>query len=361
MILRLFRATVRPGAESEVLRRLRTETVPEILTFDGLHAFTSGFRHEAGRTEHLALSTWADLAAIEALSGSLEQSVVSTRQDDILENVRVDHFELVEPDDGAVVSLDGPVVGVVHAHVAPNADASAVEMIRASRPELARAGVLALHIGRRVSGHQTELAVLAVWRDRQSLHRFARARNGALIRPAFLDQTTSWSFETYDCLSPDRLMIPAAGPAVLLADDEGRYVDASPGVEAVLGIPGELILHRSVADLTAPNLRDRSPGLPSSATAGRAARTSCGCPMAETCRSPSGPPRTFPSRASTPASSRGRMIRRTRGRSRTSSRSPSRRPPARRPARPPPWCPPRASSGCSFLEAVAAAARARLG
>jgi len=257
MILRLFRATVRPGAEAAMLRRLRTDAMPEISTFEGMRAFTSGFRHDAGRTEHLALSTWTDLAAIETRAGSLERSVVSTRLDDIIENAHVDHYELVAPQDEAVVTLDGPVVGVVRALVAPDADASVIETVRRSRAELERAGVLALHVGRRVHGHQTELAILAVWRDRASLHRFARQRDGALIRPAFLEQTTSWSFETYDCLSPDRLMIPAAGPAVLLADDEGRYVDASPGVEAVLGVPGELFLRRSVAELTAPSLRDR--------------------------------------------------------------------------------------------------------
>jgi PAS domain-containing protein len=191
------------------------------------------------------------------VAGSLDRSVVSTRQDDIFDAAQVDHFELVDPEDEAVVTLDGPVVGFIGACVAPNADSSAIETLRRSRPELGEAGVVALHVGRRMNGHQTELAILAVWRDRPSLHRFARQRDGALISSDFLTYTTGWSFATYDCLSPERLTIPSAGPAVLLADDEGRYVDASAGVEAVLGVPGELILRRSVADLTAPSLRDQ--------------------------------------------------------------------------------------------------------
>ncbi len=259
MILRLFRATLRPGAEPEVLRRLRADTLPEIRAMSGLHAFTSGFRHEAGRTQHLALSTWSDLAAIEAHAGSLERSVVSTPSHDIFEDVSVDHYELVEPEDAEVVTLEGPVIGVVRAHVAPNSDASAIDAVRESREEVTAAGVLALHIGRRVHGYQTELAILAVWRDRQSLRRFASRRSGALIRPAFLDQLTDWAFETWDCISADRLGIPPAGPAVLVADDSGRYVDASPGVENLLGVPGELVLGRTVADLSGPELRDAFP------------------------------------------------------------------------------------------------------
>jgi PAS domain-containing protein len=259
MILRLFRASLRQGAEPEVLRRLRTETLPEIRGLTGLHAFTSGFRHDAGRTQHLALSTWTDLAAIEAHAGSLERSVVSTPSHDIFEGVAVDHYELVEPEDIEVVTLEGPVIGVVRAHVARNADASAIDAVRESRPEVTEAGVMALHIGRRVHGYQTELAILAVWRDRASLRRFAARRSGALIRPAFLSQLTEWSFETWDCIDADRLAIPPAGPAVLIADDAGRYVDASPGVESLLGVPGELVLGRTVADLTGPGMRDAFP------------------------------------------------------------------------------------------------------
>ena len=255
MILRLFRATLQPGAEAEVLQRLRADTLPQIRALTGLHAFTTGFRHVSGRTEHLALSTWTDLAAIEGHAGSLERSVVSTPSDDIFEGVAVDHYELVEPDDAEVVTLGGPVIGVVRAIVAPNADASAIDAVRESRAEVTRAGVIALHVGRRVHGCQTELAILAVWRDRAALRRFASSRNGSLIRPAFLQQLTDWSFETWDCLSPERLRIPPAGPAVLIADDTGRYVDASPGVENLLGIPGELVIGRTVADLSAPGLR----------------------------------------------------------------------------------------------------------
>ena len=259
MILRLFRATLQAGAEPEVLRRLRADTLPQIRAMSGLHAFTSGFRHEAGRTQHLALSTWTDLAGIEAHAGSLERSVVSTPSHDIFEGVSVDHFELVEPEDAEVVTLEGPVIGVVRAHVAPNSDASAIDAVRESRAEVTAAGVLALHIGRRVHGYQTELAILAVWRDRQSLRRFANQRAGALISPAFLDQLADWNFETWDCLSADRLAIPPAGPAVLIADDSGRYVDASPGVENLLGVPGELVLGRTVADLSGAALRDAFP------------------------------------------------------------------------------------------------------
>jgi PAS domain-containing protein len=76
-----------------------------------------------------------------------------------------------------------------------------------------------------------------------------------MIDPAFLAQLTRWSFETWDCITPARILVPASGPAVLLADDERRYVDASHGVESVLGVPGEFLLRRTIDELTPPEDR----------------------------------------------------------------------------------------------------------
>ena len=39
---------------------------------------------------------------------------------------------------------------------------------------------------------------------------------------------------------------------MLLADDDARYVDASPAIEAVIGVPAELVLRQTLADLTPP-------------------------------------------------------------------------------------------------------------
>lgn len=80
-----------------------------------------------------------------------------------------------------------------------------------------------------------------------------------MIDPAFLAQLERWSFETYDTISPDRIRVPSSEPAVLLADDDRRYVDASHGIEAVVGMPGEFVLRRTVDQLTPPEDRESVP------------------------------------------------------------------------------------------------------
>jgi PAS domain-containing protein len=132
-------------------------------------------------------------------------------------------------------------------------------MIRAIAPEVTGAGVTALHVGRRVHEGETEVLVVATWRDRLALHEFAKARTSGTLDPAFLRLLTEWRFETYDALDPAALLVPPRGPAVLLADDDGRYVDASPGIEALIGVPAEMILRQTIVDLTPPELRGDYP------------------------------------------------------------------------------------------------------
>ncbi|HEY3522113.1 MAG TPA: PAS domain-containing protein, partial [Candidatus Limnocylindrales bacterium] len=109
--------------------------------------------------------------------------------------------------------------------------------------------VQALYAGRRITDEGTEIAVVAVWRDRLSLHAFARSRPTGAIDPAFSSQLEPWLFETYDCLPPDRLTIPPTGPATLVVDEAGRCVDATPGVEGVLGMPGELLIGKGLGEV----------------------------------------------------------------------------------------------------------------
>jgi PAS domain S-box-containing protein len=50
-----------------------------------------------------------------------------------------------------------------------------------------------------------------------------------------------------------RAAFDGAPSAILIADDEGRYVDANPAASELLGIPREEILRRSIADVSPPD------------------------------------------------------------------------------------------------------------
>jgi PAS domain-containing protein len=94
-----------------------------------------------------------------------------------------------------------------------------------------------------------EVLVVVVWPQRETMARFVRSRDMPAIDPAFAAHLSDWRFETFNGLAPDRLLVPPDGPAVLVVDGEGRYVDATPGIENVLGIPPEMLYGRSIQDL----------------------------------------------------------------------------------------------------------------
>jgi heme-degrading monooxygenase HmoA len=250
VILRLFRSGVPTGAEAAHVQRLRERIIPRLRETPGLLAWTHGFRYASSGLQALTLSCWADYDAILAATRNDPSAAVhDVPIDDIVSDVRIDHYELAQPFDAGIVELDGAVIGMITATTTPRTEAVVQEMVRNVRPRVFDAGAVALQLGRRVTGKQTEIVILAVWTSRLAMDRWARSRPEGAVDPAFLANLEAWSFETFDCLSPGDLAHRGDGPAVLVVDGSLTLVDASRGVEAILGVPGELLLGRRLGDL----------------------------------------------------------------------------------------------------------------
>jgi PAS domain-containing protein len=249
MILRLLRATILPEHVPAVLDALRAEA-ERVSRWEGILAWTHGIRRDGDLIEGIAVTAWSDYdALLRVAEGDPERDVSDVWRTGVLRDLRVEHYELTEPTDAAGIDLGGEVLGVVWGRIRPNVEAGVQEMVRAIRPTIAAAGVRTLFVGRRVGDQGTELAVVAVWRDRLSLHAFARGRSVGAIDPAFSSQLDAWRFETFDALPSGRTATAATGPAILTIDGDRRCVDTTPGVEAVLGFPGELLLRRPIDDV----------------------------------------------------------------------------------------------------------------
>ncbi len=216
MILRIMQASVAGGGSAELVRRLRRTVVPRLAGADGVGTYAFGFRQADAAERFLALSTWRDFDAIVAAAdGRPDQTLGSDVLGDLLQDISVDHFELIAPDLSDPPVIDGPVLGVLTAQVRPHAEPHVQAMIAAIRPRIAAAGVTALHIGRRMdSVGPSDLAVIAVWSDRGHLQAFADDRSEGLIDPAFTAELLEWTFTTYDC---SRLM----GGALTIGDRAG--------------------------------------------------------------------------------------------------------------------------------------------
>jgi PAS domain-containing protein len=248
MILRHWLGRLLPGREPLLLGRLR-EALPGVRAA-GLIDFTYGFRHEAGRTTVLALSNWPDFDTVQrATGGELDGTIRALTLEDLFESSHAETYERLPPAPGPLADAGGRVIGVVTGRVRPQHERSAQEMVDRSAVAALGAGAVAAQLGRRLVGGVTEMIVVVIWPRREAMARFVRSRDIPAIDPAFTSHLVDWRFETYNALSPERLLIPAEGPALLVIDRDGRYVDATPSVEDVLGIPGEMLYGRSVLDL----------------------------------------------------------------------------------------------------------------
>jgi PAS domain-containing protein len=249
MIVRLWRARLRPGAEAELLERVRG-VIPRLQGPDGPLDFTYGSRHEDGATHFLTVSVWPDFTAlVEATAGDISRPVYGLELDDLCESSAAETYERLPPPPEKLDLADGRVLGLVWGRVKPNHEGVAQSMIDRSAAAALEAGALQAHLGRRLSTSAMEVLVVVVWPRRETMARFVRSRDVPAIDPAFAAHLSEWRFETHNALSPERLLVPPDGPAVLVVDGEGRYVDATPGIENVLGIPGEMLYGRSIQDL----------------------------------------------------------------------------------------------------------------
>jgi PAS domain-containing protein len=250
MILRLWRALLVPGAEAELLRRLRALVTHLEDDPDGPDDFTYGFRHEARSTEFLSLSVWRDFATLlSATDGDLSKPVKWMGLEDLYDAASATTYERLPPKSPRLRLADARVLGVVAGAVKPNSEALAQSMIDRSADAALEAGALAVHRARRVVESTTEIIVVVVWPDRETMTRFVRARSQCAIDRRFTDLLTSWTFETYDTLDPARLLLPPAGPAILVVDGTGALAEVTPGVERIFGIADVLLLGRALSDV----------------------------------------------------------------------------------------------------------------
>jgi PAS domain-containing protein len=257
VILRIWRSVLNPGTEPELLERLRA-AIP-LLQLDGAPSdFTYGFRHEAGSTIFLAVSAWETYDHIlAATQGNLDGPLQVMNLADIVASHRVETFDRLPPITDRLDVMEGRVLGIVTATVLPQRESIAQSMIDRATQGALDSGALAAHVGRRVHDDRYSVAVVVVWPRRSTLTRYVRSQEVPTMGPSFTLNLSTWRFETYTALAPERLLVPQAGPAVLVVDDRGRIVDTTPGVEAVIGVPGEFFQGRSLLDL-APDEASRA-------------------------------------------------------------------------------------------------------
>jgi PAS domain-containing protein len=259
VILRVFRGAIAPGHVERIHAHLRDDIYPASARVHGLRSFQSGMRTlPDGSIEFAIISTWDTFdRLVEALGRDLERPRWMGAVGDAYRPTAAEHYELVGEDITGVFPLDGSLVRVFQGALKPQTGEQFFDIARQRQADLIDSGViLASHIGRRLVDRVEEAIYVVLWRDADALARLG----GDLDLPAaehewdeFFD---SWRLAGYDALTRTS---PRDGPepALLLADDDRRYVFVTGAAGELIGRPVGRILGKRVDDLTSPDLRAR--------------------------------------------------------------------------------------------------------
>ena len=225
---------------------------------DGLETLVVGW--EASRadassmTPSVVVTAWRDVESMLAanrdedafLRERLALSVVSDRSES---------YEVMSRTFGSLPTPTS-VLRVVTLTAQARAESTLFERLRGIQRRLTDHGLIASHIGRRVTDKLIEVLVVGVWVDRAAVE---LATGGRLDRSAFSDEIDPWietlTVEMFDALEIAPRLPMASGPSILVLDGFRRVVDLTPAGAAAIGRTQDEAIGSFVEDLAAPDNR----------------------------------------------------------------------------------------------------------
>ena len=251
MILRVFRGALAPDQRDRILAHVRDVLYPAATRMTRLGSFQAGLRTaDDGSLELAVITTWPTFTDIvEALGPDLDRPSWMSAVADAYEPRGAQHYELVGQQIPGLFPMEGAILRVFEGRLGRIASETFFDFARTRQEDLIDQGlILASHIGRRIIGNVEEAIYVVLWRDAEAI----ASMGGDDERPAaqaewgsFFD---SWRLDRYDALTR---VSPRGGTdrALLLADDERRYVFATPEAARLIDRPVGRILGQRIDDI----------------------------------------------------------------------------------------------------------------
>jgi PAS domain-containing protein len=255
VILRLLRARVKEGEGERLHRYIRDEAVAHALRIPGLRSCQPAIRTTESGAEFLLASTWAGFDDLVAADRDLDRSVSLPGAGSMLTDSHAEHYELVIGD-ARTMPMHAARLRLTRILIRPNVQTAYYEAVRRwSDRLLDDAGMVAFTLGRRVVGRQDEIVAVQLWQDEEALRDAAgkdleRPRGGEVLSEFWAADPTIEHFEALTSIEPQ----PNA-PAILVADDERRYVHATPAAARLSGRSVARLLTLRIDDISAARER----------------------------------------------------------------------------------------------------------
>jgi PAS domain-containing protein len=256
MILRVFRARVIGGQEARLRRFVRDEAVAQALQVPGLLSLQPATRATQTGVEVVIVSTWAGFDDIVAAGRNLDLPLSLPGARAMVTGSRAEHYELVIGE-ARSMPLRQAKLRLTRFAIHQNAEAPYYAAVRRwSDRQLDEAGMVAFSLGRRVAGTQDEVIAAQVWQDEAAI---LRAAGTDVDAPMGQDELSGFwaaepAIEHFDALTAIEPRPNA--PAILVADNQRRYVHATPAAARLSGRSVARLLTLRVDDVSRPSERD---------------------------------------------------------------------------------------------------------
>lgn len=261
MILRVYRGRVIPGHEDRLVRFVREQAIAEALAIPGLLSFQPAIREEPDGTALVIVSTWDAFGSLLATGRDLGSPLAMPRAGGLVTDGWAEHFEVVTGD-ARGIPVRGATLRILRGRLTPNAEAPYFDRLRAiGEPFLDRPDLLAFHVGRRTEGRYSEIVGVSLWAGEQPGR--ALPDDGPWL---LFDREEAAGLyaepprvERFQALTMSE--VAGEAPAILLADDERRYLHATPAAARLTGRSVARLLTMRVDDLAPAEVRPLVPAM----------------------------------------------------------------------------------------------------
>lgn len=252
MILRIVLGQLLAGRDAHALADLRAQLTSHARTVRGLESLVVGARRMADTTpsdapvEGAMASVWRDAESMLAATAVDEQGrFLDGRLALPFEVDHADHYELVDRTFAALPPESLALLRILRVPARRNDEARLVEILRSQQPRLVRSGLVASHLGRRLTRDGVEVVTVGIWPDREAV---AAATSGRPDLPAFPDELTEWldeaTLESLDGIEVTPRLPATSGPPLLVLDEGSFIVDITATAAAMLGLPPDELVGR---------------------------------------------------------------------------------------------------------------------
>lgn len=259
MILRVHRARVIAGEEARLTRFVRDEVVGPALQVPGLISLQPAVRETRAGVELVIVSTWTGFDDLAAAGRDLDAPLAMPGAASMLADSRAEHYELVIGEARAM-PLREAKLRLTRIPIRPNFEASYYEAVRRWADQLLdQTGLVAFNLGRRVVGRQDHIVAAMIWQDEAALldvvgSDVEKPFGGSELAGFWAADPAIEHFDALTAIDPR----PDA-PAILLVDDERRYVHATPAAARLSGHSLARLLTMRIEDVTRPSEREAVP------------------------------------------------------------------------------------------------------